>query len=167
MRRWQRWTGAAVVALALVTGILWQGRGWLEAQGVAFIPNPIAPVFDNVYDVGLVGNRWRTVYTAQAAIGSGTTLKKIVVYSASFNPVIMAANTTIPGVLEQDFTVTGLVVTGSTEAVFINGPAPTAKCAPVTARVSATNTLTLGFAQITTATCQPATGNYVITAIRS
>lgn len=93
----------------------------------------------------------------------GVLMKKPV---ASLGPVANAAtnqplftNTSF----EQTFTVTGL---DPRDAVFINGPAPTAACPMIGARVSAANTLAIQFAKITTALCTPASGTYTIYSLR-
>lgn len=63
---------------------------------------------------------------------------------------------------EQTFTVTGLLVT---DTVYLNGPAPTSLCPPTTARVSAANTIAIGFTVLTAAACTPAAGAYKIVAL--
>ena len=95
-------------------------------------------------------------------IGSAsTTVTKIVAYSPTLTPAATAA--TIQTV-EQTFTVTGLT---TADKVFVNGPAPTALCAATTFRVSAADTLAIGFTVLTAAACTPAAGVYNIVAIRN
>jgi|SRR6185312_13207579 len=79
-------------------------------------------------------------------------------YSVSLTP---AASSAAIQTAEQTFTVTGLL---TTDTVTINGPAPTSLCPPTTARVSAANTLAIGFTTLTAAACTPAAGTYKIVA---
>lgn len=82
----------------------------------------------------------------------------------SFSPSLTPAATSAAiQTAEQTFTVTGLL---TTDRVIINGPAPTSLCPPTTARVSATNTLAIGFTVLTAAACTPAAGTYKIVAFR-
>lgn len=85
---------------------------------------------------------------------------QILGFSASLTPTATSAAIQT---VEQSFTVTGLL---TTDRVFINGPAPTSLCPPVTARVSAANTLAIGFSVLTAAACTPASGTYKIVAFR-
>jgi hypothetical protein len=82
----------------------------------------------------------------------------------TFNPVAMAALTGNISATsaEQNFTVTGVT---TANRVFVNGPAPTALCPPVHWRVSAGNTVTGSFVQLTAAICTPATGTYQVVAL--
>lgn len=93
------------------------------------------------------------------AIGGGTAITKMSVYAPSLTPVATSAaiQTT-----EQTFTVTGLT---TADKVFVNGPAPTSLCPPVTFRVSAANTLAIGFSTLTAAACTPVAGTYNIVAV--
>ncbi|MEK7148324.1 MAG: hypothetical protein AAB770_00200 [Patescibacteria group bacterium] len=95
------------------------------------------------------------------AIGGGTAVTRISVYAPSLTPAATAA--TIQTV-EQTFTVTGLT---TADKVFVNGPAPTALCAATTFRVSAADTLAVGFTVLTAVACTPAAGVYNIVAIRN
>jgi hypothetical protein len=81
----------------------------------------------------------------------------------AFTPTLTPAATSAIQTSEQSFTVTGLL---TTDRVFINGPAPTSLCPPVTARVSAANTLAIGFATLSAAACTPAAGTYKILVLR-
>lgn len=92
---------------------------------------------------------------------SGTTITNIQVYSQALTPTITSAaiQTT-----EQTFTVNGLA---TTDKVYVNGPVPTSLCPPVTYRVSAANTLAIGFTTLTAVACTPAAGTYIVVAIRS
>ena len=65
--------------------------------------------------------------------------------------------------VEQTFTVAGLL---TTDKVIVNGPAPSSLCPPVTARVSAANTLAIGFSVLTAAACTPASGTYKVVVFR-
>lgn len=78
------------------------------------------------------------------------------VISASLTP---AATSAAIQTAEQTFTVNGLQVG---DVVNVSGPAPTSLCPPVTARVSASNTLAIGFSVLTAAACTPAAGTYLI-----
>ena len=82
----------------------------------------------------------------------------------AFTPTLTPAATSAAiQTTEQSFTVTGLL---TTDRVFVNGPAPTSLCPPVTARVSASNTLAIGFATLSAAACTPAAGTYKILVLR-
>lgn len=97
-----------------------------------------------------------------ATIGaSGTSITQIRVYASSLTP---AASSAAIQTTEQTFTVTGLA---TTDKVYVNGPAPTSLCPPTTFRVSAANTLAIGFTTLTASACTPASGTYNIVAIRS
>lgn len=84
---------------------------------------------------------------------------RVRVFTPSLTPVSVAANTSA----EQTFTVAGLR-TG--DVVTVNGPAPTAGCAPVHARVSADDTLALAFMNTTAGGLTPAAGTYAVLATR-
>src|SRR5437763_424705 len=73
-------------------------------------------------------------------------------YAPSITPAATAAAI---GTSSQTFTVTGLT---TADRVYVNGPAPTALCPMVGARVSAANTLQLDFATLTAVACTPAAG---------
>lgn len=101
-------------------------------------------------------------FVSEVAIGTaGTDLTQIRVYAETLTPSATAAAI---GVTEETFTVTGLA---TSDIVTVNGPAPTALCPTVSARVSAANTLALSFATLTAAACTPVAGTYNIVAIRS
>ncbi len=91
----------------------------------------------------------------------GTPIISIVVYAPSLTPAPTSAaiQTT-----EQTFTVTGLT---TADRVLVNGPVPTSLCPPTTFRVSAANTLAIGFTTLTAAACTPAAGVYNVVAIRN
>lgn len=103
------------------------------------------------------------VATTSATIGAATptAITNLRVYAPSLTPTATAAAI---GTVEQTFTVTGLT---TADKVFVNSPAPTALCPPVTYRVSAADTLAVGFAVLTAAACTPAAGTYNVVAIRS
>ncbi|MCY1416540.1 hypothetical protein D9M71_320500 [compost metagenome] len=79
--------------------------------------------------------------------------------SQSLTPVSVAAATCA----EQNFTVTGLLVG---DFVAITPPSITAGVAPVCARVSATNTLTVTFCNPTAGALVPPAGAYQIQVMR-
>lgn len=81
-------------------------------------------------------------------------------YQAAITP---AASSAAIQTAEQTFTITGLL---TTDTVYLNPPAaPTSLCPPVTARVSAANTLAIGFSTLTAAACTPTAGTYKIVAV--
>jgi hypothetical protein len=94
-------------------------------------------------------------------LNTATPLGQIVVYAPTLTPVATAAAIQT---VEQTFTVTGLA---TTDKVIVNGPLPTSLCPPTTSRVSAANTLAIGFTTLTAVACTPAAGAYTIVAIRS
>lgn len=91
---------------------------------------------------------------------SGTRLTQIRVYAPSLTPTSVAANSSA----EQTFAVTGL---STADKVLLNGPAPTANCVPVHARVSVADTLKVTFVNVTAGALTPAAGTYLVLAIRS
>lgn len=84
----------------------------------------------------------------------------IALYAQTITP---AASSAAIQTAEQTFTVTGLAVG---DRVFLSGPVPTSLCPPVTARVSAANTLAIGFSTLTAAACTPVSGTYYIVGVR-
>lgn len=98
--------------------------------------------------------------TTNVAVGGGTAITKIVVYSQSLDVASVAANTTA----EQTFTVTGLT---TADKVFVNKPSLNAGLGIVNARVSAADTLALTFVNATGAAIDPAAETYAIVALRS
>lgn len=86
-------------------------------------------------------------------------ITNVMVYSQTLTPT---QTTAAIQTVEQTFTVTGL---STSDKVLVNGPAPTSLCPPVTFRVSAANTLSIGFSVLTAAACTPASGTYNIIAI--
>ena len=98
----------------------------------------------------------------QLKIGSSPISTTIVAQgrvSQTLTPVSVAATTCA----EQNFTVTGLLVG---DFVDVTPPAITAGVAPVTARVSAANTLTVTFCNPTAGALVPAAGVYRIQVTR-
>lgn len=95
------------------------------------------------------------------ALGGGTAITKIVAYAPTLTPIATAAAIQT---VEQTFTVTGLA---TTDKVFVNGPVPTSLCPAVTCRVSAADTLAIGFTTLTAVACTPVAGVYNIIAIRN
>lgn len=102
-----------------------------------------------------------TAATSVTVGGSGTAITQVRVYSPSLTP---AASSAAVQTAEQTFTVSGLT---TADKVFVNGPAPTSLCPAVTFRVSAADTLAIGFSTLTAAACTPAAGTYNIVAVRS
>lgn len=95
------------------------------------------------------------------ALGGGTAITQISAYAPSLTP---AATSAVIQTTEQTFTVTGLA---TTDKVVVNGPVPTSLCPAVTFRVSAADTLAIGFSTLTAVACTPAAGVYNIIAIRN
>jgi opacity protein-like surface antigen len=110
---------------------------------------------------GVWGTVCRTLSTQTVGAASPTAITNIRVFAPSLTPAITSAAIQTA---EQTFTVTGLA---TTDKVFVNGPVPTSLCPPVTFRVSATDTLAIGFSTLTAAGCTPAAGTYNIVAVRS
>lgn len=98
--------------------------------------------------------------STSVAVGGGTAITKIVVYSQSLDVASVAINTTA----EQTFTVTGLT---TADKVFVNKPSLNAGLGIVNARVSAADTLALTFVNATGAAIDPAAETYTIIALRS
>lgn len=98
--------------------------------------------------------------TTNVAVGGGTAITKIVVYSQSIDVASVAANTTA----EQTFTVTGLT---TADKVIVNKPSLSAGLGIVNARVSAADTLAITFVNATSAAIDPAAETYAIVALRS
>ena len=121
------------------------------------------PVVDAAQTLGTATNRWNGVSSTAMTIGTvtPTAITNIRVYAPSLTPTQIAAAI---GAVEQTFTVTGLT---TADKVNVNGPAPTALCPMVAARVSAADTLAITFADLTAGLCTPTAGTYTITAIRS
>ena len=94
------------------------------------------------------------------ASGGGIDNPPRATFSASCTPTATSAAIQT---VEQTCAVTGLQ---TTDIVSVNGPAPTSLCPPTTFRVSAANTLAIGFTVLTAAACTPAAGTYHIAAIR-
>lgn len=115
---------------------------------------------------GTLSFKNRAGTTTLFQLGQSGNATKLVNYRTTLNPTAIAATAAhVHGSTEtQDFTVTGLAVS---DVVFINGPAPTALCPAVFAKIPGTNTLSITFAKLTTALCTPATGVYNIFAVAS
>ena len=94
------------------------------------------------------------------AVGSGTAITKIVVYTPTIDPASVNANTTA----EQTFTVTGLT---TADKVIVNKPTNTAGLGIVNARASAADTLAITFGNFTAAPIDAASEVYSVIAIRS
>lgn len=94
------------------------------------------------------------------AVGSGTAITGIVVYSQTITPASVAAAT----VAEQTFTVTGLT---TADKVFVNHAATGNATGLAGVRVSAANTLAVSFVNPTAGALTPAAGTWTIVAMRS
>jgi len=99
--------------------------------------------------------------TSIATGAAGTVITQIRVYAPTLTPTETSAAIQTA---EQTFTVNGLA---TSDKVFVNGPAPTSLCPAVTFRVSAENTLSIGFSVLTAVACTPAAGVYNIVAVRN
>lgn len=95
-----------------------------------------------------------------APLALATTITLVARVSQSLTPVSVGAATCA----EQNFTVPGLVVGDSVD---ITPPSITAGVAPVCARVSAANTLTVTFCNATAGALVPAAGVYRIRVMRA
>jgi len=80
-------------------------------------------------------------------------------YSVAVTPTAVGANTTS----EQTVTVTGL---STSDVVVVNKPSHTAGCVLTGARVSATGTLALTFANLTAGSITPPAETYTVAAVR-
>lgn len=94
------------------------------------------------------------------AVGGGTAITKMVVYSQSLDVASVAAASTS----EQTFTVTGLT---TADTVIVNKPSHSSGLGLVNARVSAADTLALTFMNVSAAPIDPGAETYTIVAIRS
>lgn len=99
-------------------------------------------------------------FTTSVAIGGGTALTRIAVYSQSLDVASVPANSTA----EQTFTVSGLT---TSDKVVLNKPSHTAGLVVANARVSAADTLAVTFANISGAPIDPAGEAYSVVAIRN
>lgn len=92
----------------------------------------------------------------------GSAVYGLKVYSESLTPVGVASNSTI----EQNFSITGLAIT---DKVLAFTPPVLGSGSPigVTARVSATDTLTVTFVNPTGSTATPVTGTYKVVVLRA
>ncbi len=99
------------------------------------------------------------------ALGPGGTplSNGLVKYSAALTP---AATSAAIQTTEQTFNPAGYTGLNTSDVVFVNGPVPTSLCPPVTYRVSAANTLAIGFTTLTAVACTPAAGTYTVWAVR-
>jgi hypothetical protein len=131
--------------------------------GLASFGQASSTLFSNTGTAYFGGTATSTFNSAGAlTVGtSGTAITQMRVYAATID---IAATAAAIGTTEQTFTVTGLT---TADKVFVNGPAPTALCPVVHARVSATDTIALGIATLTAAACDPASATYNIVAIRN
>jgi hypothetical protein len=109
---------------------------------------------------GITGSSGAGRFDGGVQVGSGTNITKMVVYTPSFGPVSVAAQST----LDQPFAVTGLT---TADKVIVNGPAPTPGTGIVNVRVSAADQLMITFINTTAGALTPANGTYSIIAIRS
>lgn len=108
---------------------------------------------------GLPGADWLRSAHYQWLLRLVGVFPRVRAFSPSLTPASVAANTSA----EQTFTVEGL---STSDSVSVNGPAPTAGCVPVHARVSAADTLAITFMNTTAGGLTPAAGAYAVLAIR-
>lgn len=94
------------------------------------------------------------------ALGGGTALTKVVVYTPSLTPAAVAANTSA----EQTFTVNGL---STSDTVIVNPPSGTDGLLIGGVRASAANTLAVRWANVTAGALTPAAGTFRVVAIRN
>ena len=94
------------------------------------------------------------------AVGGGTAITKIVVYSQTITPGSVAAATCA----EQTFTVTGLT---TADKVFYNPPATDNATSAGQVRVSAANTLAVMYCNPTAGALTPGAGTGIVVAFRS
>lgn len=101
-----------------------------------------------------------TLAADSIALGSGTAITKVVVYSQTITPASVATVT----VAEQTFTVTGLT---TADTVVVNPAAISNAVGIVGARVSAADTLAVRFVNPTAGALTPTAGTWTILAFRS
>lgn len=116
---------------------------------------------DNNYVTRVAIDYTGAFFTVPVVIGSGTSIKKVVVYTPSLTPSSVAANTSA----EQTFTVAGL--TSADTIVAFNPPGLTAGTGIMGVRVSGADTLAVTFGNMTSGSLTPASGVYKIIAVRS
>lgn len=139
----------------LVAPVFGQGGPWANAQLGALYD--LAGNFRLGFNAtgGAAGTGGVQVGTA------GSTFSQVLIIPGAITP---AASSASVQTTEQTFTYTGLA---TTDKVFlINSVAPTSLCPPTTVRVSAANTLAIGFTTLTASACTPAAGTYTVVAIR-
>lgn len=157
--RWQDTSGADQVVVGLLDDATY------GIQTVKWIATTSTTGTDMVLTGGLTTDH---AVVGQAGAGgsgltvgpSGTRLTQVRKYTTSLTPASVPANSTS----EQSFTVTGL---STNDLVWLNGPAPTAGVVPVHTRVSAADTIRIVFANVTAGALTPASGTYLVLAIRS
>jgi hypothetical protein len=111
---------------------------------------------------GSNGDTSGELVAGSCAIGGGTKVTKIAVFSVSWTPASVGATTSA----EQTVTVTGL--TTADKIVAVNPPsAHPAGCLQGSARASASNTLAVQFGNVTSSSKTPASGTYQVVALRS
>lgn len=155
--------------LPISTGVSGLAAGVATALATPSSANLITAVTDETGTGSLVFATSPTLVTptlgvataTSVAVGGGTAITKIVAYAPTLTPT---ASSAAIQTAEQTFTVTGLT---TADKVIVNGPAPTSLCPPVTFRVSAADTLAIGFSTLTAAACTPAAGVYNIVAVRN
>lgn len=150
-------------------------RGW---QGTVVTPHNSGAVVIAAFPA-----QFSVIDPVGACLGSGTLVSPVITIAGSAPPVgnfgrqwicdattgdwlpVLSTGTITPvataaaiGVAVQTFTLNG-TVTGEPIAVMVE-PTQTALCPLVQARITATNTVSLGFAVMTAAACTPASGVY-------
>lgn len=99
------------------------------------------------------------VANGSLAVGGGTPITKVAVYTPTLTPAPVPANSTS----EQTFTVPGLT---TADTVTLTPPVALGFGLVVTARVSAPDTLAVQFGNLSSGSVTPATGAYRVLAIR-
>lgn len=155
--------GLGLLGLIGAVGVVHSQTSYLPVpSGVCTAANQILTAVDaNNVQCSTAASLTTVAASTSLTVGSGTAITKVVVYTASLTP---AASSAAIQTAEQTFTVTGLT---TADKVFVNGPAPTSLCPPTTFRVSAADTLAIGFTTLTASACTPAAGTYKIVAVRS
>ena len=132
-------------------GSVWRGHG-VYVEG---------PSDDSWFAGGVVvGSPSSTSGGTTPPLPTNAKITNVQVYTPTLTPASVAANT----IAEQTFTVTGLT---AADKVIVNPPAIANSTGIVGARVSATDTLAIRFANTTSGALTPSSGTYTVIAIRS
>lgn len=145
-------TSASSAPLKMDTGVLMTAAeaGAVEYDGTAFYgtnSGAVRKAFVRQEDAIKVG-------------ASGTSLTQMRVYTPTLTPTAVGAATSV----EQTYTVTGLA---TTDTVTVNHAGHVAGLVIGSARVSATDTLAITWANVTAGSLTPTSGTYRILAVRS